>query len=1473
MGEFQIAFNGRPIENLASRRTSALLSYLAFYRDRSHPREKLIALLWPEAGFDEGRPRLNEALSAIRKQMRNAGAVPERFLSADRHSIRLSDSVETDTGEFAAALQAAEKEADLSVKAELLADACSVYQGELLPGYYEDWIDSERLRLEERFQQALTALSRTSERLGRLDDAAGAARRLFECDPTNERALELLLPLLARQGQLAEASRYYGRYQEALEDIGCPPSEAARELWERARASSVKIAPAPSAPVSVRGDERTDAHETLTEEEYRRAVVLCFGPPKRHLGDLQASSEDEWSRRNEFYAQGERLIAEAGGKVLGNISGRSWAVFGVPAAREDDPRRAAQVALLLREEARKWRTPIAVGLDIGRTSVGSPGSFSSPAAAGPAVASCLSLCDLAAPGELLVSAAFARTVETAYDVRKKTRLDLQTLRPFTVFGVEEASVKGRRDADPLNVPFVGRREELRISESAIRRLKEGLGGILTIVGEAGIGKSRLVLELKHRTGDEAGFRGLWAEAQARERNQTVGFSVMTELLRQFIDLASPGEAGEDSDLRSESGPGDAPTGEAAPLPSLHATFRDLLPLIGFATEDGSAPRLPEQTHRLILESLKSLLLTLAEKEPLVLVVEDLHWADLPSVNALAYLLEVTRTAPVLFCLTARKDKNAPFLRIQNFCAQYYRESWIEVALSPLDSPESEALLGALMETARFEKGKELVAIAAGNPFFLIELARSLPKTGESPYRLGDGAPHALLPSIPETVQNVLWTRFDRLSGAAKRILRMASALGPSFDGQLLAAALRESNPEDEAGDVSAALWDLETSEWLSLARSFPHEEYAFRHALSQQVIYASLTGKDRARLHAKIAQAIESGYKETIEERYGTLAYHYSKTFQKKKTLEYLLKAGYRAKSLYSNREAIDLLEKALPLLASLQSDFPDYPPRNVREDLGRLYFEIGAHQKSEAHFEGALLLTDPGETRRQADLIYRLALSIHWQGDYKRSLRCAQRGLSLARELRDDLLIPRFLEISMRSSWISRDLSSWQAHSEEMASRLLEAPYSEEIFQFHYALAWRDLYFDRYDECMKRLDLMEALALERSSEAGRALCDHGRADLARRREDPETAIDCYRMSLQRTEALNDLHLTIENCLEMSELLILRDGDSAEAWDLIRKALRLSEVMAGERQVANLAEICLGLGITYLSKGFEERATDLYWHALRFGVFRPSEVLCRLECLYIQNRRHEEFLARCREMQNSEEISSKVGLQEWHFSPGSVDGLLFERNAPEEIRSGGLSEDWRVFGVEDEFGSQWLSDGSLLTAHPGQDPALPPLSVPRVVREVEGDFALEVVLRNDSEIPTLGGLTLYFSETDYLVFGKSYRHQNAVQLANCENGDYRIVGRGWLPGEEFHLRIERAGGRVQALCCENGVKWLSCGVVERSIPDRVMTGIYAACPLGYPSSRVHVRSLRFFRKKNLPIPDPDTHVPVNFASHENDRLL
>ena len=699
---------------------------------------------------------------------------------------------------------------------------------------------------------------------------------------TFEEILDHAIAMLQRRGRLTYGTlkRQFQLDDAALEDLKNELIEGQRLavdergnvlVWTGAEVS----APHPTTPSASSQDRPPLAytpqylaekvlHSRSAMEGERKQVTVLFADLKGSM-ELLADRDPE-EARHILDPVLERLMAAVHryeGTVNQVMGDGIMALFGAPLAHEDHAVRACYAALAMQEAMRRYsaevrrthgvEVQIRVGLNSGEVVVRAIGNdlHMDYSAIGQTTHMAARMEQLATPGSIRLTAETLRLAEGLIQVTALGPVPVRGLAdPVEVFELVGAStLRGRFQAAATRglTRFVGRQMEIEALQQALARAETGHGHIVAMVGEAGVGKSRLVYEFVH-SHHLTGWRVL--ESASVSYGKATPYFPVLDLLKRYVHVE------ESDDLRTIRA---KVTGQVLTLDeALQEIIPALLSLLDALPDDSPFLKLePPQRRQRILEALKRLLLRESQVQPLLLVFEDLHWIDAETQALLDSLVESLPTARLLLLVNYRPEYQH---------AWGSKTSYTQLPLDPLPPASADELLQALVgdDPSLAPLTRLLIARTEGNPFFLEESVRTLVETGAlvgepGAYRLAQSLPTI---QVPATVQAVLAARIDRLSPEDKRLLQTAAVIGTEVPFPLLQAI---GEVPEEA--LHRGLDHLQAAELLYETRLFPEREYTFKHALTHEVAYGGLLQERRRVLHGRIVEVLEALAAERLAEQ------------------------------------------------------------------------------------------------------------------------------------------------------------------------------------------------------------------------------------------------------------------------------------------------------------------------------------------------------------------------------------------------------------------------------------------------------------------------------------------------------------------------------------------------------------------------------------------------------------------------------
>ena len=650
-------------------------------------------------------------------------------------------------------------------------------------------------------------------------------------------------------------------------------------------------------------------------EGERKKITVLFADTKASM-ELLVDRDPEDARKllDRVLEQMMDAVHHYEGTVTQVAGDGIMALFGAPLAHEDHAVRACYAALDMQAAIRRYaetvrrthgvEVQIRVGLSSGEVIVGTIRSDlrMDYTAQGKTAHLAARMEQLATPGTIRLTVDTLRLAEGYFDVKSLGLVPVKGLeQPIDIYeliGARPRVARFQTAAARGLTRLVGRERELEALSLVLTRTAAARGQVIAMVGEAGVGKSRLVWEVTHSDRTQG---WLVLQASSVSYGKSTSYVPVVDLLKGYFGIE---DRDEPRTVREKL------TGKLLTLDrALESDLPALLSLLDVPTDDPQWSALdPPVRRRRMLEAVKRLLLRESHVQPLLVIFEDLHWIDSETQVLLDGLVESLPAARLLLLVNYRPE---------------YQHAWgtysyyTQLTLNPLPAEGAERLLTALLgsNTGLEPLTQRLIAQTGGNPFFLEESVRTLVETGaltgeRSAYQLA--RPLRAI-QVPATVQAVIAARIDRLFVTDKTLLQMASVLGKNVPFGLLQAIAEISGDE-----LQAALRRLRAAEFLYEFEFLPDVQYTFKHALTHEVTYGSLLQDRRRALHVRIVETIERMYLDRLAEHVERLAHHAFLGQDWAKAVTYLQQAGARALALSVHREAARFFEHALTALTHL---------------------------------------------------------------------------------------------------------------------------------------------------------------------------------------------------------------------------------------------------------------------------------------------------------------------------------------------------------------------------------------------------------------------------------------------------------------------------------------------------------------------------------------------------------------------------
>jgi class 3 adenylate cyclase/tetratricopeptide (TPR) repeat protein len=736
----------------------------------------------------------------------------------------------------------------------------------------------------------------------------------------------------------------------------------------------------------------TDGRDRLAGE--RKLITVMFADISGYTA-LAEKIDPERARDllNDCFEHLVPMVEKYGGTIDKFVGDEIVALFGAPVAHENDAERACAAALEMMaaladfNQRKKADLGLHFGINTGHVVAGDVGTSyrHDYSVTGHAVNLAAHLEDASSRGEIFVGAQTQRMAAPFFEFEEMTLEVKGTSAPVTAFRLLRAreSIGSARGLSGRFSSLVGRERELGALQKLLKDLQRRCGAVAALFGEAGIGKSRLTAELRARAGELK-----WYEGRSLSHTRGMSYWLARDIVRNLLGIGA---------MESSS----------VGLKKLRETLEEVIgekglrfhPFLARFLElplDEHAEAIlleltPEALHRETFEAVAAFVLALAVIQPLVIVCEDLHWADPSSLQLVEKLLPLTASAPLLLLLVLRRDDDIANAFLQRIARQF-GDRFQQVNLEPLSSAASQRLLQNLLKVGELPAGlaRLILSKTEGNAFFLEEVLRSLIDEGVIKFCDGKAkfCQEVQTVNVPDTVHGVLASRIDRLPAAEKNVLQTAAVLGRVFDEKLLVSLVTRETGRNGLRD---SLEDLVSREFLRhhTVEGEPDDShrngYIFKHALTHEVSYQSLLLARRKDLHRRAAEAIEELWEPKLDEQAAALGQHFAKAELPVKAVEYLKRAGDRAASSYANEEAIGFYRQALEQikLACERDDSGSFRigAGELQERAGDLLQLIGKQEEARDSYASALAEIEneePAKVRVSTARLYRKIAKTH---------------------------------------------------------------------------------------------------------------------------------------------------------------------------------------------------------------------------------------------------------------------------------------------------------------------------------------------------------------------------------------------------------------------------------------------------------------------------------------------------------------
>lgn len=1181
------------------------------------------------------------------------------------------------------------------------------------------------------------------------------------------------------------------------------------------------------------------------------------------------------------------------------------AFFGTRVAHEDDPERAILAALAMQASVSRFAAQLAseqdvdlrlrVGVNTGEVIVariGDRSQHSEDTAMGEAIALAARMEQAAEPGTVLVSENTYQLVESAFEWEPLGQIAVKGIsQPVAVYRPAapraDALRSLRLESMGLSPVLIGRDRELASLAQRLADLRRGRGGIVTIVGDEGIGKSYLLAQARRQMlRDEAllgGSQGkatqaiTWLRGHCPSYAQSWPYSMWLDMLHRWMGVED--ETREETTHRLK-GATEELWGDLAQEYHPYLATLMALPL-----EDELAERVAhldaETLRQGFYRTLRAWVHAIAERAPVVLSFDDMYWADATSLDLLESCVSLSDQVPVLFVLMFRLRRDSPVWAFHQRIGSQYPERLLSIRLERLSDAQAGEMVDQLIGTHALPAPvrDQVVRRAEGNPYYIEELVRMLIRDGvlvrdpeAGTWQLARVVSEL---DLPDTLRSLLLARIDALAPPERHVLQLAAVIGVVFWKSALQELVEDDLPLDR---ILLAL----QRDQLVQERGYVAElgtEYVFRSPLVRDLACESILSAQRARYARQVADHLSGLFgQEALAQYYDVVAYQYRCAGDRRRELFYTLAAAEYTEGIYAHHEALDHYSRAVELLDALgesgDEDLSNAGPSWRLEALkgaGRVLLALGRPEEAETHFRKALDLGSDSETplEERLRIHYWLCEALFWAGRYEEQVALAERGLALLDD--DGVSVERALmnqEIAIGYHAQGKQ-HKFLEYTRRTAAFLDQLPYSVELRPAYDHVATM---YAIYDKDMDRA-LQWTAALREHAVSHQDLRALGEADaytgLVRQLQgDLVSAARYYGLALARYEAIGDVDRHVSALRDLSAVH-LSLGEMELARRYAERQLELVRVQGDRRRHA---EAMWQLASVRIAEQEWEAAISLLDRAASLALASDASLLAAVIAFsqasaYLHQEDHARARLRCEEAmeragvhvlgQDSRSLALVLNLldyayqedragfaalcerwraqipdsplSQWALAPSTPDaaptGVTYETTFSDALDNG--------WAWEDPLGSASLTvqDRLCIAAPNGTDLWRGNVSAPRAHRLAHAPSVAEVVCeRSLAGVPAVGGLLLWADGHNCLRLDWGTGGADMLLWMGTVDGQDLVFGRGWLRegAERAHLRLEWDGAQARALCSADGRTWYSLGEVAFAPQGRVVIGLYAS---------------------------------------------
>jgi DNA-binding SARP family transcriptional activator len=1491
LGPPRVERDGVSVE-ISRRKVVALLAFLAA-TGKPHSREYLASLLWPEHDSHHAHSNFRRSLSILRKSIGN------EWIDIDRENISLTHqrSLWTDIDQFQklVAQGTRQENSDAGIRPDqvsFLAEAVELYQDDFLSGFYlrdcpgfDEWqfIQIESLRQE--FASTLEKLVVASRIQGRFKPAIEYARRWLELDQLSESVHRQLMLLYSLDGQYSVALRQFEKCKSMVKDeLGIQPEDETVELFETIRARRATST----------AEHKPGSIEQISADDIRIATVLVTG-----MGTPEDEGENaQWDgeREDQLDVAVAGILSESQAHVDKALSREVIAIFGFPHVREDDAESALAASLQIRDAAKALHMRLAQGIATGTLIVRTRDTEGNVAfsATGTVIREASRLRHAAREDQILANGITHRRARGAFDFATTHVGGADLKGPvFKVTG-SKSQPKKTYGIQGMKATLTGRGQEFQKLKVAMSEVDNGRGQFALITGDAGIGKSRLMSEFRAHvlSAYSRGSPPYWLEGRCRESGAKTSYLPFLELLYSlFAPLGGTTAGAILTLLKDLSGRGHLSEEQVEEIGPVLGN------LLSVHFDDPWDTRLssanPQEIQYRTFQALQELIVALSRQRPVILALEDLHWADALSLDLVSALMEPLVEGPILLLCACRLEWRTKSRRLPLLASRKYQDRYTELALRELNRQQCGELIESLLHpnAVSLQIKDQVTEISQGNPFFLEEAVRSLIDKNTI-YQTGDtwlsrGA--FKIDEVSEHILSITQDRMDSVLSTTRHVLQIAAVIGGIFEWKVLEEICSSET------DLEKAVWALESHGFIFEERTVPERLFAFKHDLVRQAVYQTIPPSRLTAIHRLAGEAVVKVFSSEQQKHFARLAYHYERSDDRRSAVKFLLKAGEKARLAYSNEEAVGFYRRAIALMDGSEAvDTIQEMRLEALMGVVKVCELTGDYDEAEKCYHRAVAVCEELELspRETAKTYLSFCYILYTRYRFDELMEHARKGMVL---LVNDTECIEFLLMSLEIALAygeKEDSEHWRSHIFRVERLLTKLPYSEELIWAYVQMAMAYASIKKESVALRWLaDLrrkaqkihdLRAVAASYANEGFWIYSANG---------DYRRAFAAFQQSLEIYQKIGDeLNISLIDACTGRLRLSLGELDRAEecagrALELGRKvgypvSIALSNTIIGtvslcrgtieEAEKAYASSIRIGqtTGVAKLSadaivqsgraplaQGKRLRARKRFIEAIRTVSQWESNLLSfagAVSGLEEAIDDPDEYRSTCEKLQ-ADLSSEDVSISRWFLEPDSPGHFPIQDFR--ERFAGRTSSGW-VWLDPLEKCSYTAANGLEIRAVNGKDLLDMNMTAPRLMREVSGDFAVQTICYAASKgVPAIGGVLLWSDEDHYLRLDRGRWGNEDVCLGGCLDSIDCVIGRGNLRSTRTYLRLEKMGSNIRALCSRNGNDWYMAGSADFAESTRPHIGLFATGAIDRSiyhgeyteGTAIHFEEFRIFR--------------------------